>query len=217
MRVVDSMFDRIAPRYDLVNRIMTFGMDLAWRRRTVDALYLDRGSLVLDLACGTGDLCCELRKKGYKPVGFDLSQGMLHAARPCGPYARADILRLPVANGHVDGITCGFALRNVTSIETLFSECARVIRTGGRLAVLEMSAPNARLPRAVHRVYMQRVVPLIGAALSDRDAYRYLPRSAAYLPSSDELMQMLERNGLTPCGAEKIGFGAAQIIVAAKR
>src|SRR5437773_455087 len=104
------MFDAIAPRYDLVNRLMTFRMDVGWRRRAVAALGIPPRSRVLDLAAGTGDLCRELERAGHRPTGVDLSAGMLRAARTTAPLVQADVLRLPVANGAIDGATCGFAL-----------------------------------------------------------------------------------------------------------
>src|SRR5437588_2008629 len=117
VRAVRSMFDAIAPRYDLVNRIMTFRMDVGWRRRTVTALQLRSGSTVLDLACGTGDLCRELARRGLSPVGVDFSAGMLAAARTTSPLVRADVLRLPVRDAIADGVTCGFALRNLVALD----------------------------------------------------------------------------------------------------
>ncbi|HLI55660.1 MAG TPA: class I SAM-dependent methyltransferase, partial [Actinomycetota bacterium] len=116
VRAVQSMFDAIAPRYDLLNRILTFGMDVGWRKRTVADLVLAGGSVVLDLACGTGDFCRELQKAELKPIGFDNSAGMLAAARTTAPLVLADALQLPVADGAADGITCGFALRNVVDL-----------------------------------------------------------------------------------------------------
>ena len=178
------MFDRISTRYDLVNRVMTFGMDVGWRRRAVRELRLPGGALVADLACGTGDLCDELLTGGYRAVGFDFSHGMLRNARTRAPLVEADALRLPLADGGVDGATCGFALRNVTEVTALFAEAARVLRPGGRVPLLETSEPEGRLLRAGHAVYFKRIVPLIGGALSNRDAYRYLPRSMAYLPET---------------------------------
>lgn len=134
-QAVRVMFDTIAPRYDLVNRIMTFRMDVRWRRRTVRDLDLPAGSQVLDLACGTGDLCVELVRGGHQPVGFDLSFGMLVAARTPAPLIHADVLRLPVPDAAADGVTCGFALRNLTELPRFFAELARVLRPGGTLAV----------------------------------------------------------------------------------
>src|SRR5262245_47201590 len=117
VRAVRAMFDAIAPRYDVVNRLMTFRMDVRWRKRTVRDLGLPAGSRVLDLACGTGDLCREVSAAGLSPLGFDLSFGMLAAARTEAPLAQADALRLPVGDGRADGVTCGFALRNLVSLE----------------------------------------------------------------------------------------------------
>src|SRR5690349_12202538 len=133
VRAVRSMFDAIAPRYDLVNRVMTFRMDVGWRTRTVRELRLDPGSLVADLACGTGDFCRELSAQGLQPVGFDLSFGMLANARTAAPLAQADILRLPLPDGSIDGVTCGFALRNLVELGGFFEELARVVRPGGRI------------------------------------------------------------------------------------
>lgn len=123
---VRSMFDTIAPRYDLVNRVMTFRMDVGWRRRSISALGLPPGALVVDLACGTGDFCFELERRGHRAVGFDLSFGMLAAAPRPFDRAQADALRLPLADGVVDGVTCGFALRNFAELAPFFAELARV-------------------------------------------------------------------------------------------
>lgn len=148
------MFDRIAPRYDLVNRVMTLGLDRRWRRRTIGALALPKGARVLDLGCGTGDLCEELRAVGYSPVGIDLSAGMLGAAHTPAPLVRGDALRIPVPDGAVDGVVSGFALRNVVDLDALFSECARVLRPGGRMAMLETDEPNNRVLQAGHRLWL---------------------------------------------------------------
>ena len=209
---VRTMFDAIAPRYDLVNRVMTFGMDVGWRKTTVAALRLPEGSLVVDLACGTGDLCRILEAGNYRPVGVDISAGMLHAARTSAPLVQADGLALPLAAGTIDGITCGFALRNVVSLPDLFEEMARVLRPGGRVALLEVAQPDKAWLRAGHTVYFNKVVPLIGGLLSDRAAYRYLPRSAAYLPPTPDLLDMLRGEGFDDVRTDPLRFGAAQVI-----
>lgn len=216
-RLVRDMFDRIAPRYDLVNRVMTFGMDIRWRRKAVRALDLPPGSAVVDVACGTGDLCCELRAQGHRPVGVDISWGMLQAARRCGPLVQGDGLALPVRTGGVDGITCGFALRNVTDLARLLEEFARALRPVGRLAVLEVAEPSSRIARAGHDLYFRRAVPLIGRALSDKDAYEYLPRSTAYLPAPGKLAEMLRAVGFENVQREPLAMGAAQLIMATRR
>jgi len=211
------MFDRISTRYDLVNRVMTFGMDVGWRRRAVRELRLPGGALVVDLACGTGDLCDELLTGGYRAVGFDFSHGMLRNARTSAPLVEADALRLPLADDSVDGATCGFALRNVTEVTALFAETARVLRPGGRVAFLETSEPDGRLLRAGHAVYFKRIVPLIGGALSDREAYRYLPRSMAYLPEPARLLSMLADASFAGIERIALGGGVAQLLVGTRR
>jgi demethylmenaquinone methyltransferase / 2-methoxy-6-polyprenyl-1,4-benzoquinol methylase len=212
-RAVRALFDAISPRYDLVNRVMTFRMDVGWRRRTVRELHLPPGSRVLDLACGTGDLCRELHRAGHLAYGFDFSLGMLAHARTDAPVMQADILRLPVGDDTADGATCGFALRNVVSLGELFAEIARVVRPGGAIALLEASRPENALLRAGHRIYFERAVPLIGGLLSERNAYAYLPRSMAYLPPPQELVGMLRRAGFPGARRIELSGGVAQLLV----
>ncbi len=212
-RAVRSMFDGIARRYDLVNRIMTFGLDVWWRRKATRALKLAPGSLVFDLACGTGDFCRDLARAGMRAVGYDFSFGMLASARTTAPLVLADILSLPVPDGRADGITCGFALRNVVELKTLFAEMARVLRSGGRIALLEVSEPRSRLLRWGHGIYFNKIVPFIGGLLSDRAAYSYLPASVAYLPPRDELLDMLHAAGFPDARRVSLSGGVAQLLV----
>lgn len=209
---VRTMFDSIAPRYDLVNRVMTFGMDTGWRKRTIASLGLAPASLVLDVACGTGDLCHSLISAGHAAVGLDVSEGMLRAAKTDAPLVRADALSVPFGDRSFDGITCGFALRNVVSLSCLFEEMARVLRPRGRIALLEVAQPDRAWMRAGHAFYFNKVVPLIGGVLSDRDAYSYLPRSTAYLPERNDLLTMLRAAGFTDVTARPLPLGVAQII-----
>jgi demethylmenaquinone methyltransferase/2-methoxy-6-polyprenyl-1,4-benzoquinol methylase len=213
---VRSMFDAIAPRYDLVNRIMTFRMDVGWRRQTVRSLGLSAGSTVLDLACGTGDLCRELAAHGLRPVGADLSLGMLQAARTDAPLVQADALGLGVRDGSVDGATCGFALRNFESLLPFFAELARVVRPGGRIALLEVAEPPNRLLRWGHGLYFGKVVPFIGGLLSDPAAYRYLPRSVAYLPEPEVLLGQLADAGFVDVERRLLSVGISQLITATR-
>ncbi|HUF60100.1 MAG TPA: ubiquinone/menaquinone biosynthesis methyltransferase [Actinomycetota bacterium] len=215
-RTVRRLFDTISPRYDFVNRVMTLGMDVGWRRRTVRELALPGGSRILDLACGTGDLCRELRVAGHRPVGFDFSHGMLLAAKTDAPLVEADILRLPIRDASADGATCGFALRNVVALEGLFAELARVVRKGGRIALLETAEPEGRVMRLGHRVYFRGVVPAIGGLLSNREAYSYLPRSTAYLPAPRELLAMLRGAGFPDARRLPLGGGVTQLLVATR-
>lgn len=213
VRAVRDMFDAIAPRYDMVNRIMTFRLDVRWRRTTVRRLALAPGSTVLDLASGTGDLCIDLRSAGLAPISIDLSFGMLSADRSGAPRVQADILRLPVPDGAVDGVTCGFALRNLVDLPTFFAELARVIRPGGRVGLLDVGVPHNPIVRTGNNVYFGKVVPKIGALLSDGAAYRYLPKSVAYLPPRDELVQLLRDAGFADAEHIQLSGGLTQLMV----
>jgi demethylmenaquinone methyltransferase/2-methoxy-6-polyprenyl-1,4-benzoquinol methylase len=210
------MFDAIAPRYDMVNRIMTFRLDVRWRKRAVRDLFLPAGSTVLDLASGTGDLCIDLRAAGHRPISIDLSYGMLAADRSGAPRVQGDILRLPLPDGSVDGVTCGFALRNLVDLQAFFDELARVVRPGGRIALLDVGIPKNPLIRFGNGIYFGKVVPKIGALLSDRAAYRYLPKSVAYLPSGPEMVAMLERAGFRDVHHELLSGGLTQLLTGSR-
>ena len=213
---VRAMFDRIAPRYDLVNRIMTFRLDVGWRRKAVSALLLPPRSTVLDLACGTGDLCRELDSVGLRSIGVDFSLGMLRASRAGTPRVQGDALRLPIGDDVVDGVTCGFALRNFVDLAAFFEELARVVRGGGRVALLEVSEPRSPLLRWGHGMYFGKVVPKIGGLLSDGSAYRYLPKSVAYLPPTAEILDMVRNVGFDGVQRFELSGGIAQLIVATR-
>lgn len=218
---VDAMFDAIAPGYDVTNRVISLGLDVKWRRRTVLSLGLAPESVVLDLACGTGDLCVELARHGLTAVGLDRSAGMLAAARTNAPLIRGDGLALPFRTGGLDGIVCGFALRNFAALEPMLAECARVLRPGGRVALLEVDAPTNPLMRAGHQIWFGRVVPFVGGLVAARSgapreragaAYRYLPASVAYLPPTPELLALISSAGFTAVERHPLSGGIAQLV-----
>lgn len=210
------MFDEIATRYDLLNRLLTFRLDTRWRRQAVAALGLQPGEIVLDVACGTGDLCNEVASAGLRPVGVDFSAGMLAAATTHAPLVRSDALSLGVRDASLDGATCGFALRNFANLESFFDELARVLRPGARVALIEVAEPANPLLHVGHRVYFGKVVPAVGSLLSSRAAYRYLPESVAYLPEVPVLLSQLADAGFHDVDRVSLSGGIAQLITATR-
>ncbi|MCC6849438.1 MAG: ubiquinone/menaquinone biosynthesis methyltransferase [Deltaproteobacteria bacterium] len=215
--VVEAMFDRIAPRYDLMNRLMTFGIDRGWRRRAIAALALRPDERVLDLACGSGDLAAAAVEAGGRVVGVDVSAGMLREARArrlgCG-LVRADALALPLADASIDAVVSGFALRNFVDLRAALAESARVLRPGGRIALLEVDRPASALLRYGHAIYFRRIVPILGALVAERDAYAYLPESTAYLPDEPTLRGLLAAAGFGAIAKRSLLGGAAQLVTA---
>jgi demethylmenaquinone methyltransferase/2-methoxy-6-polyprenyl-1,4-benzoquinol methylase len=215
-RRVREIFDAIAPRYELVNHLITLGLDGRWRTRCVEALALPAGSVILDVAAGTGDLCVVAARLGLRPIAADLSGGMLAERRTPAPAVQCDVAALPLADASVDGVVCGFALRNFTDLADAFSELARVVRPGGRVSLLEVGAPERRLTRAGFGLWFNRVVPVIGGALSDSAAYRYLPASVAYLPDVAALRAALVAAGFSGVNRHLLSGGLSQLYTATR-
>ncbi len=209
---VREMFDAIAPRYDLLNSIISLGLDRRWRARAVAALALARGSRVVDLACGTGRLTEDLISMGYLPVGLDLSAGMLANARRRLAFVRADAAALPFRSESLDGATCGFGIRNFESPFAVFASVAQVVRPGGSVSFVDAARPANPLIRAGHGLYFDRLVPLIGGLLSSRAAYTYLPRSLAYVPDPGRLADDLQRAGFEEVRVTALSAGLVYLL-----
>jgi demethylmenaquinone methyltransferase/2-methoxy-6-polyprenyl-1,4-benzoquinol methylase len=198
---VRSMFDRIAPVYDVMNRVMTAGLDIRWRRFAAESA-VRRGDRVLDAACGTGDLAlADLKAGAAKVTGLDFSSAMLaRARRKTGArtdaleWVEGDMLALPFADGTFDAATVGFGVRNVADLELGLRELRRVLRPGGRLAILEITQPRGAL-RPFFSLWFDRVVPALGKVLPGGSAYSYLPASVKRFPDAETLAQMLRECG----------------------
>jgi demethylmenaquinone methyltransferase/2-methoxy-6-polyprenyl-1,4-benzoquinol methylase len=193
---VRTMFDRIAPVYDVMNRVMTVGLDRRWRRLTVEAV-VQPGARVLDACCGTGDLAIAAEREGGIVTGLDFSGGMLARARRKSStivWDQGDVLALPYADGSFDAATVGFGVRNVADLRAALLELRRVVRPGGRLAILEITQPRGPL-KPFFSLWFDRVVPLLGRVLPGGKAYTYLPASVRRFPGAEELAGLIDEAG----------------------
>lgn len=220
-----AMFDAIASRYDLLNRIISLGIDQSWRRQTVDALALPRGGRVLDLATGTADLAILIANRAPDStiVGLDPSTGMLRvgeekvAARGLASrivLEEGDAEQIPYEAGSFDGVSIAFGIRNVPDRERALREMARVTKPSGRVAILELSEPRAGLLGPLARFHIHTVVPTVGALLSGSREYSYLQASIAAFPTAHAFAQSMERSGLRVLEVVPLTFGVAHLYIA---
>ena len=209
------MFDRIAPVYDAMNRVMTAGLDRRWRRITVEQAVRP-GDRVLDACCGTGDLALAARVHGAEVVGLDFSERMLERARAKSAdieWVRGDVLALPFGDASFDAVTVGFGIRNVDDLEAGLHELRRILRAGGRVGILEITRPRGVLA-PFYRLWFDRVVPLLGKVLPGGAAYTYLPASVRRFPGPEELAALLESAGFTAVRFKLFAGGIVALHVA---
>jgi len=205
---VRTMFDRIAPVYDVMNRTMTAGLDRRWRRITAQTVVRP-GDTVLDACCGTGDLAIAAARAGGRVVGLDFSQAMLGRARRKAPeleWLEGDLLALPFAAASFDAATVGFGVRNVEDLARALAELRRVLRPGGRLGILEITRPRGLLA-PFYRVWFDGVVPLLGKLLPGGSAYSYLPASVRRFPGPAELAELISAAGFRGVEVRLFGGG----------
>jgi demethylmenaquinone methyltransferase/2-methoxy-6-polyprenyl-1,4-benzoquinol methylase len=211
---VRGMFDRIAPVYDVMNHVMTAGLDRRWRRLAASEVVWP-GDRVLDACCGTGDLAVEDERRGGRVVGLDFSEPMLERARKKSgaiEWVQGDALALPFEDASFDAATVGFGVRNLADLEGGLHELARVLRPGGKLAVLEITRPKGLL-KPFFRLWFDVLVPFAGRVLPGGKAYTYLPASVRRFPGPDDLSTLLERAGFADVRYRLLGGGSVALHV----
>lgn len=225
---ISSMFDAIAPRYDLLNHVLSAGMDRGWRNRAIDALELPDRARVLDVCTGTADLALAAvaRRGGVSVVGVDFAAEMLRLALTKVRRAslekrihlvRGDASRIPVADRSCDAATIGFGIRNVADPERALAEIARILRPGGRLAILEFGQPRIPGIRTFYSWYFRYLLPLVGRVVSKhQSAYSYLPASVGTFPPPSEFARILAATGFSHVQAVPLTFGIVYLFVARK-
>jgi len=225
---VRRMFDSIAPAYDLMNRMMTLGIDKLWRRRTVKALAAERPEQILDIATGTGDLALALARKcpGASVYGIDISQGMIDIGRKkidnAGLANRislsvADALNLPFADNSFDAISVAYGVRNFEHLDKGFSEMLRVLRPGGKVFALELTPPASKFIKPFYNFYTRHIIPAVGRMVShDARAYSYLPRSIAAVPARQQMTRLLSQAGFADAAFRSMTFGVCTLYTARK-
>ncbi len=224
-RGIRDMFDRIAPRYDLLNRVLSLGIDRRWRRFAVRQLNVPPGGMVLDIATGTGDVALEVARQtdaSVRIVGSDFTQGMLVLGRDkiaASPFRERILLinapceAMPHPDALFDGVTIAFGIRNVVDRQQGLCEMARVLKPGGRAVILEFATPRNRFFRTIYYFYFRRVLPWLGGLISQRSAYQYLPDSVLEFPDRETFGKMMEDAGFSSVKVHDLTGGIAAVHV----
>jgi demethylmenaquinone methyltransferase/2-methoxy-6-polyprenyl-1,4-benzoquinol methylase len=221
---VQSLFDRIASRYDLINDLQSLGLHRVWKRQAIRLAAVRPGDRVVDICCGTGDLAWEFARRGARVVGIDFSQPMLAVASrrrqpPTRPpfFCCADALRLPLAASSVRSVTISYGLRNLADLEAGLRELWRVLQPGGSLVILDFAWPRSRIWRACYRGYLRWLVPVLGRLLcGDGGAYAYILQSLDRYPAQDGVAKLLQRHEPTALEVRELLGGVMSIHVARK-
>jgi len=224
---VQTMFDHIARRYDLLNHTLSLGLDTRWRKKTLSLLDLKAGETLLDVATGTGDVGLLAREiVDVVVLGLDFSRQMLaygqskvvkKKASAKILLVQADAERLPLPNESVDAVTIAYGMRNVGFIESTLAEFYRVLRPGGRTAVLEFSLPEGTWFGPLFNIYFRKILPALGGLFSSRSAYAYLPESVRHFPSRDDFMDLMHNEGFIGLECRDLTFGVSTVFLGRKQ
>ncbi len=212
-------FDKIARTYDRLNRVMTLCLDCRWRRHAVKEVESRewRVENVLDVACGTGDMCLELLKQGYSVTGVDLSEEMMVIARRKAPeatYLIGNAESLPFEEETFDAVTCAFGVRNFVHLEKGLSEMLRVLKPGGRMVILELATPDSVVVRPFYYFYTKCIIPWLGSLIAgSREAYTYLPKSIERFPKDDVMVEIFHSVGAKEITHRKLTFGVCRLYI----
>ncbi len=224
---IKGMFDDIAARYDFLNHLLSMGQDLVWRTQMVKAASLDNNSRVLDVACGTGDVTAEIirqKKRKVAVLGIDFSRNMLRIAqkklyrhRNLISWAQGNALCLPTPSSSFDAVFIAFGIRNIMNRDTALAEFYRVLKTNGKVIILELTLPNHTAMKNLYFLYFRKILPKIGSLFSkDANAYSYLPRSVIKFPRQEEFMGIMKQAGFTNLRFRTMTFGIVSLFVGEK-
>lgn len=220
---VKRIFDSIAPRYDLLNHLLSFGLDFYWRKKALKLSSLNTNSKLLDVACGTGDFAIAASKVGVKNIiGADLSKNMLELFIKKSIWISGRTIQMvaeniPLKNDSITNITVAFGVRNFFNISDGFKSFYRILTSDGKVTILEFRMPGNKLLKELYKFYFKNILPVIGGIISgDKEAYRYLPASVEEFDEKTDLVKLLEENGFKNVNSYNLTFGTVQIIIAVK-
>ncbi len=223
--LVRKMFDDISPHYDFLNHFLSLGIDIYWRKIFIRKLNIENDTKVLDVACGTGDVCFEILKHhSVSVIGLDLSSNMINLANQKAgkknqdniTFLQGDAENLPFDSHSVDYLTISYGFRNISNYDTALSEFYRVLKPGGILGILEFSKPKSKLFGSIFRLYFHHILPRIGSLFSRSDAYRYLPESVDFFPTHHDICQKIIYSGFERAEIHDLTFGISTIFIGFK-
>ena len=221
--VVKRIFDSIAFRYDLLNHLLSFGIDFYWRKKALKLTSLNNNSKLLDIACGTGDFAIVARKMGVKNIfGADLSKNMLGLFLKksnwiSGRTVQMVAEKIPLKNESVTNITVAFGVRNFYNIQEGFKSFHRILASEGQVTILEFRMPENKFFKAVYKFYFKKILPFVGGIISgDKEAYEYLPSSVEEFDEKIDLIEMLKSAGFKKVTSNSLTFGIVQVIISTK-